>query len=211
LYLLEGESMVKLNNRIKWFVGVAVMIAVTVGAAAYAQDYGKNEIVHFWLAVPAGNVTTPQVLRGAGPPISLSPLNIDLDARGILKNLIQPNVEALSTHWIYNLGKTPVRIQMDLINCSIPVAWEVSANFPYDAETRTFTQPLMPGSSIQNLGIDWIFDIPSRDEVFRKGNDGLVFNGGLLLSNADTGEILTLLPIKIGYGQESFGGASCCD
>lgn len=194
----------------KLILGIIIMLSVTVGAGAYAQDYGKNEIVHFWLAVPAGNVTTTQVLRGAGPPITLTPLNIDLDSRGFLKNLIQPNVEALSTHWIYNLGKTPVRIQMDLVNCSIPVAWEVSANFPYDAETRIFTEPLMPGSSIQNLGIDWIFDVPSREEAFRKDNDGLVYNGGLKLSNADTGEVLTLLPIKIGYGQESFGGASCC-
>ena len=97
------------------------MVAVTVGAGAYAQDYGKNEIVHFWLAVPAGDVAEPQVLRGAGPPVSLSPIYIDLDARGVLKKLLQPNVEALSTHWIYNLGKKPVRIRMDLINCSIPV------------------------------------------------------------------------------------------
>ena len=69
----------------------------------------------------------------------------------------------------------------------------------------------MPGSSIQNLGIDWVFDIPSRDAAFQNGGMGLVYNGGVLLSDADTGEKLTLIPIKLGYGQESLGGASCCD
>lgn len=186
------------------------MIIVTVGAGAYAQDYGKNEILHFWLAVPAGDVTEPKVLRGAGPPVSLSPIAIDLDSRGLLKKLFQPGVESLSTHWIYNLGKKPIRVQMELVNCSIPVEWEVSANFPYDPQTRTFTQMLPPGSSIQNLGIDWIFHLPSRETAFEDGKMGLVYNGGLMLSNADTGEKLTFLPIKIGYGQESFGGSSCC-
>jgi hypothetical protein len=61
----------------------------------------------------------------------------------------------------------------------------------------------MPGSSIHNLGIDLIFQIPDND-------DPLVYNGGLLLIDADTGMNLTVIPIKIGRGQASFGGASCC-
>jgi hypothetical protein len=184
-------------------IAFLAMFLVTIVAGAYAQSFGANEIVHFWLAVPAGVVSEPTVLRGAGPPVSLSPLQIDLDQRGFLKNTFQPNVEALSTHWIYNLGKKPVKIRMELVNVTIPVKWEVNANFEYDPETHTFTQPLMPGSSIPNLGIDWIFQIPDND-------DPLVYNGGLLLIDADTGMNLTVIPIKIGRGQASFGGASCC-
>lgn len=184
-------------------IAFLAMFLVTIVAGAYAQSFGANEIVHFWLAVPAGLVSEPTVLRGAGPPVSLSPLQIDLDQRGFLKNTFQPNVEALSTHWIYNLGKKPVKIRLELVNVTIPVKWEVNANFEYDPETHTFTQPLMPGSSIPNLGIDWIFQIPDN-------NDSLVYNGGLLLIDADTGMNLTVIPIKIGRGQASFGGASCC-
>jgi hypothetical protein len=201
----------RLGNKTLWITAAAIMLLITVGAGAYAQDYGRNEIIHFWLAVPAGEVTTPKVMRGAGPPVSLSPIQIDLNARGVLKNLFQPNVEALSSHWIYNLGTKPVKIKMDLVNCSLSVKWEVNANFAYNPDTHTFTEPLMPGKSIPNLGLDWIFEIPSYDSTTEKGNNGLVYDGGLLLSNADTGEQLTFIPIKIGYGQESFGSAGCCD
>ena len=48
---------------------------------------------------------------------------------------------------------------MELINCTIPVRWEVSANLAYDPDTQTFTERLMPGQSIKNLGIDWFFYI----------------------------------------------------
>ena len=184
-------------------IAVLAMFLFTIAAGAYAQTFGANEIVHFWLAVPAGEVLEPTVIRGVGPPVSLSPLQIDLDQRGFLKNLFQPDVEALSTHWIYNLGTKPVKIRMELINVTIPVKWEVGANFEYDPETHTFTQPLMPGSSIPNLGIDWIFQIPQNDAP-------LVYNGGLLLIDADTGMNLTVIPIKIGRGEASFGGANCC-
>jgi hypothetical protein len=209
---IEGKNRIRLGKRTKWIAAALIMLLITIGAGAYAQDYGKNEIVHFWVAVPAGEVKEAKIMRGAGPPVSLSPIQIDLNARGVLKNLIQPNVEALSTHWIYNLGQKPVRIQMELVNCSIPVKWEVNANFPYDPETHTFIQPLMPGKSIPNLGLDWIFDIPTYESTIQQGTEGLVYNGGLLLTNADTGERLTLIPIKIGYGQASFSSAAgCCD
>ncbi len=203
--------MKRIGKKAALLMGVVIAMSMTIGAGAYAQGYGKNEIIHFWVATPAGNITTTQVLRGAGPPITVSPINIDLDDRGILKKIIQPNIEALSTHWIYNLGKEPVKIKMELVDCILPVAWEVSANYPYDPQTHTFTKPLSPGNSIPNLGIDWIFDLPSRESAMADG-DGIVYNGGLLLSNADTGQRLTFIPIRIGYGGvENFaGGYSCC-
>ncbi len=188
----------------KWVVAVIVMFVVTLGAGVYAAYWGANEIAHFWIAVPAGDVMAPMVARGAGRPIALSPQKISLDQRGFLKNLLQPNVEALSTHWIYNLGTTPVRLRLELINCTIPVKWEVNANFPYDPQTHTFTQPLLPGQSIPNLGIDWIFEIPP-------GSGDLVYNGGLLLTDVDTGQPLTFIPIMIGsnLGGQSFAGGCC--
>jgi hypothetical protein len=69
-------------------------------------------------------------------------------------------VEAISTHWIYNAGKKPVRIRIELADLHIPVAWKVNANFPYDERSRTFLRPLAPGASIPNLAIDWVFQVP---------------------------------------------------
>lgn len=192
--------------------GFILMAAVTFGAGAYAQQLGKTELIHFWIATPAGNVTQPITMRGAGPPVSMAPLSIDLDQRGIMKRLIQPDIEGIGTHWIYNLGKKPVKIRLELVNCSIPVEWKVNANYPYDPETHTFTKPLSPGSSIPNLGIDWIFRIPKDDPsyVYTASGAVIIYNGGLRVTDADTGELLTFIPITIGRGTSNLGSASCC-
>ncbi len=197
-----------MKNDLKKIVAVAflAMFAVTIMASSYAADFGKHEMVHFWLALPAGTVIKTTVLRGPGPPIALTPITIDLDQRGVLKNLLNPSIEAISTHWIYNYGKKPVRIGLELVNCTFPVIWEVGANFPYDPETHTFMKPLMPGQSIPNLGIDWIFKIPPSVM-----NSAIIYDGGLLIFDADTGEPLTLIPIMIVRGgAQSSGGANCC-
>ena len=186
-------------------VALLLMFIITIAAGAYGAAIGKSEMVHFWVAFPAGNVAKPMVLRGPGPPISLSPVTIDLDSRGALKNLLNPNFEAISTHWIYNYGKKPVRVKLELVNCSIPVRWEVGAGLPYDPETRTFTEPLMPGKSISNLGIDWIFEIPPNYMY-----EAVIYKGGLQIIDADNGQVLTFIPIEIVRGGVSSGGGSCC-
>jgi hypothetical protein len=64
----------------------------------------------------------------------------------------------------------------------------------------------MPGQSIPNLGIDWIFKIPPSLMY-----SPVIYDGGLVIFDADTGETLTFLPIKIVRGSgESSGGANCC-
>jgi hypothetical protein len=187
-------------------VGFLAMIGIVLLAGSYAADYGQAEMVHFWTAVPGGNITTTTTLRGVGMPVTMSPIFIDLDERGALRDYITPQVEAISTHWIYNLGKTPVRIKMELINLTVPVRWEVQGNMAYDPENHTFAELIMPGGSVQNLGIDWYFYIPAyyMDEQ-------IVYMGGLLLSNADTGQGLTFIPITIGRGTPVYSsGGGCC-
>jgi len=193
----------------KYVLGFVLVMGITLSLGAYSATLGKSELVHFWVAVPAGNVTAPMVLRGAGPPISMSPIVIDLQSRGVLKNLLQPQLEGLSTHWIYNLGKKPVKIKLNLANVppDITVDWEVNSGFEYDASTHTFKTPLYPGGSIPNLGIDWIFHIPAyyMDEP-------VVYNGGLEVIDADTGVVLTSIPIKFVNGAASSNftpGGSC--
>jgi hypothetical protein len=184
----------------------AFTFLLTLGAAVYAADFGRTEMVHFRVGVPAGNITEPTVIRGTGAPIDVAPITIDLLQRGSLKKVLNPDIEGLSTHTITNLGKKPVKIRMDLVNATIPIRWEVSANLPYDPETRTFTEPLPPGKSIANLGIDWFFQIP-EDRRY----DPVIYDGGLKLSDADTGEMLTFLPIRVinGGGMTTASGGDC--
>ncbi len=181
-------------------------LLITLYSGVYSQDLSKSEIVHFWIAAPAGNITKPITIIGVGPPISMAPLVIDLDQRGILKKILNPNIEAISTHWIYNVGKKPIRIKLELIEPPYPVIWEVKAAWPYDPETHTFTKPLPPGMGIPKLSIDWIFIIPDyyMDEK-------IIYDGGLLVIDADTNEVLTFLPIKFVRGISSQGGISCCE
>lgn len=187
-------------------VGFVIALLFTLYAGIYAAEVRDSEIVHFWIAVPAGNVTKPMTIYGAGPPIKMAPLVINLDERGILKKLIQPNIEAISTHWIYNVGKKPLKIGLELVNANIPIEWEVKANWPYDPIKHIFTEPIPPGGRIPHLSIDWYFIIPNyyMDEK-------VIYDGGLLIYDADSGQPLTFIPIKIVRGESSsLGGGSCC-
>jgi hypothetical protein len=173
-------------------IAAALTFLLTIGAGVYAFNFGQSEMVHFKVAVPAGNITSPTTLKGAGAPIDVAPIVIDLQKRGNLKKVLNPGIEGISTHTISNIGKKPVKIRMELVNSTIPVRWEVSANLAYDPDTRTFIEPLQPRESIKNLGVDWFFLIPED-----KRNDDIVYDGGLLFSDADTGELLTFLPITV--------------
>jgi hypothetical protein len=177
--------------------GIAVFF-LTVGAGIYAQDFGKAEMVHFQVAVPAGTIKEPVVVKNAGQSITVTPLTINLVNRGFPKAILNRNIEGISTHGITNVGKKPVRVRMEMVNETVPVQWDVSANLAWDPETHTFTDPLMPGKSIQNLGMDWFFTIPP-DQLYNP----VIYDGGLRFSDADTGELLTFMPIRIVNGDPS--------
>lgn|GEM_PF-5549253 len=91
---------------------------------------------------------------------------------------------------------------MEIVNATIPIDWEVSANATYDPETHTFTEPFALGRSIQNLGLDWHFQLPQE-----KRFSPVIYDGGLKHSDADTGELLTFLPVRI-VNDDSASGTS---
>lgn len=192
-------------------IAFLAMFAVTLGAGAYAAIFGKSEMIHFWVAAPAGYVRGPRMAAGGKQPIRLAPITIDLDRRGFLKRWIQPDVEGISTHWIHNVGKKPLRIRMEIVEGGVPVSWEVKADFPYDPKTHTFTAPLQPGQSIPSLAIDWLFQLPCANCPLEARKSGkkcseMIYNGGLKLTDADTGELLTFIPIRIGRGIAAVSG-----
>lgn len=186
-------------NTIAVVAGIALFI-LTIGAGVLAQDFGRAEMVHFQVAVPAGTIGGPVQVQAAGQTISMAPLSINLARRGLPKMLFNGDIEGISTHRITNAGKKPVRIRMAMVNSTVPVRWEVKADHPFDPASNTFTEPLMPGKAIRNLAIDWYFEIP-REKLY----DPVVYDGGLQFADADTGEVLTFLPIRIGNGDMGAG------
>jgi len=188
-------------------IGAVAIFLITLGAGVYAQGYGQAEMFHFRVAVPAGTIVNSTTIRGAGAPVAMAPIIIDLQQRGLPRYVVRPDLEAISTHTITNVGKKPVRIRMELTNLDFPVEWDINANHPYDPASRTFTEPLLPGQSIKNLGADWFFYIPAE-----RLHDPVVYNGGLKLTDADTGELLTFLPIQIVNGKAAAGSTplECC-
>lgn len=194
-------------------LAASAAFAATIGLSLYAAGLDEAEIVHFWIAVPAGRVEKPTLVRrAAGPPVRLAPLRIDLDQRGLLKRWLQPAVEGLSTHWIVNVGTRPVRIRMELVEGTVPITWDVNANLGYDPRTHEFTEPLSPGDSIPNLAIDWLFRFPppAARQTGAGGEPQVLYDGGLRLTDADTGEELTFIPITIRRGCPSEAESPAC-
>jgi len=133
-----------------------------------------------------------------GGTVFTRPLVINVHERGIFKQVFNPWVEGLSTHWLVNVGDRSYRIGVKLVNTTIPVKWEVSAGIPWDPESKTFAQPIGPGRTIPELGIDWLFYVPEDARAHP-----VWYEGGLVVFDADTGGTLTFIPITIRFGGES--------
>lgn len=129
---------------------------------------------------------------------------INVNERGILKRLFNPQVEGLSTHWLVNVDDQPHRIGMRLTELDVPIRWEVGAGILWDPESRTFAEPVGPGESVPDLGVDWFWVFP--EEAMART---VWYEGNLVVFDADTGEELTIIPIKfqIGGADEGTWGA----
>ena len=170
-----------------------LVAAATFFSSAYSQRVlNATELVHFFVPFPAGRVTRPQALpRPGGRPIFVRPIVIDAGRRGLLKRLIDPGLEGLSTHWLVNLDSRPHRIGLRFTNVDVPLRWEVGAGLPWDPETKTFKAALGPGESVPDLGIDWIFEFSEE----RRARD-VWYDGTLVVFDADSGEELTIIPVR---------------
>jgi len=181
-------------------MGAVITVALTIGASVYAKRVlNTTELVHFFIPFPAGNVVRPMTLDGPdGRRFFVRPLSIDVNRRGILKRLFNPGIEGVSTHWLINTGSIPYRIGMKLTNVHVPVRWEVGAGIPWDPDSRTFTETVGPGKSVPDLGVDWLFEFSKETR-----NETVWYDGSLVIYDADTGEDLTVIPLKFFKGEGS--------
>ena len=189
---------VKRSRALYSVVGAVVLSGLIFGSSLYAKStLNPTELSHFFVPFPAARVVRPMTVKTAdgSRSIFVRPITINVDQRGILKRLINPGVEGLSTHWLDNIDSKPHRIGMKFTNVNFEVKWDVHAGIPWDEQTHTFEVPIGPGERVQDLGVDWLFFFPP--EVRAKP---VWYDGSLVVYDADTNETLTTIPIKFQQG-----------
>ncbi len=185
----------KINRkRVAYSVAGALILSTLIfGSSVYAKStLNPTELSHFFVPFPAGRVVKPMTVENpAGGSIFVRPMTINVDKRGILKRVLNPAVEGLSTHWLDNIDTKPHRIGMKFTNVNVEVEWDVHAGIPWNEETRTFDVAIGPGERVPELGVDWLFFFPP--EVRAKD---VWYDGSLVVYDADTNETLTTIPVK---------------
>ncbi len=182
------------RRRVLFSAGAAAIVAAaTIACGIYAQKVmNPSELVHFFIPFPAGRIVRPMTVKKPnGEGVFTRPLTIDVDKRGILKRLLNPNIEGIGTHWLVNVDTKPHRIGIKLTNVSVPVEWKVGSGIPFDEATGTFSSPIESGQQIPDLGIDWLFHF--TPESWTKA---VLYEGQLIVFDADTQETLTVIPVK---------------
>lgn len=152
-------------------------LGAAVAAGYYRGSLRKAESVHFGLSFPAP--------EGKGKKVVLY-----YNEQGLLKKLLQPGVVEIGSHRIKNAGSRSYVVRLELVNIpeGVEVTWETN-QLAWDEATKTLRRPLKPG---ERFGMSWIFNIPEelRDKA-------VIYDGGLRVIDAETGEQLAFLPIKI--------------
>jgi len=152
----------------------------------------ESEMVHFHINFP---VAEGEKAGGVGPPGGfrgqLQPVVINIAKEGLPKRICCPWIVGISTHWITNIGEKEYTIRLELVNCSMPVDWVCTLS-TWDPQTKTIRQAVLPHQSIPGLSLDWFFRIPPELR-----NAETVYDGGLRIVDAQTGQVLSFLPIKI--------------
>jgi len=169
-----------------------VALGGVIGSGVYSLTVISSEMVHFHVNFP---VAEGEVAGGLGPPGGfrgrLEPMVVNIAKEGLPKRVCCPWIVGISTHWITNVGDKAYTIRLELVNCSMPVDWGCALS-TWDPQTKTIRQAVLPRQSVPGLSLDWYFHVPSE----LRGT-GTIYDGGLRIVDAETGEVLSFLPIKI--------------
>ena len=195
--MIINKNRINYKRVILSVIGFALISVLIFGSSVYAKStLNPSELVHFFIPFPSGRVIKPTTVSSpTGERIFVRPISINVDERGFLKRIFNPEIEGLSTHWLTNIDTKPHRICMKFTNLNVPVDWEIGAAIPWDPETKTFGEAIGPGESIKDLGVDWLFHFPEEVRV-----KPVWYQGTLVIFDADTLEDLTIIPIKFTTG-----------
>ncbi|MDO8847494.1 MAG: hypothetical protein Q7W51_03805 [Coriobacteriia bacterium] len=185
----------KRTHKVLWFIAT---MTVVFAAGYYRQTIQTGESVHFALNYPAEGDET----GGLGALGADGKLVVQVEKVSPIKKLLQPNVFNLSSHWLRNVGDTPRHIRLELEGFNYPVRWE-STDKTWDEETHSIGRILEPG---EDVTVDWFVTLPRPVPT-----DDVIIEGAIVVIDADTGERLTVFPVKFMGGDAVIGeGGDCC-
>jgi len=115
-------------------------------------------------------------------------LVVDVGRQGIIKRLVQPDFESISSHWLRNVGTRPYRIRMEMDLSDLDLEWE-TFEAAWDPVSKTSTRAIEPGDT---FNMDWFFHIPCDMR-----NRSVISSGTLSIYDAETDLLLSELPIEI--------------
>jgi hypothetical protein len=115
-------------------------------------------------------------------------LVVDVGQQGLLKRTLQPNFVSISSHWLRNVGTQPYRIRLEMEMCGLETDW-LTFERDWDQATQSSTRYVEPGDT---FNMDWFFKIPPGQR-----EQSIVCDGELRIIDADSGSLLTDLPVKI--------------
>lgn len=177
----------------------ALAVAVAFALGAWRGGMSDAESVHFAVNYPA----TGKDMGGPGAMGATGSVRVNVANTGLIKNIAQPNVVNLSTHWLKNVGDRPLRIRVAAEGFSSPIRWD-SLDADWDEETHTVSRALRPGESVT---VDWFVTLPRPLPADTYTLD----KGTFAVYDADTGERLTALPISIVNSDFlAAKGGDCC-
>ncbi|HUT53428.1 MAG TPA: hypothetical protein VM658_08560 [bacterium] len=175
----------------RWALGLATTseyVHFSVNFPAPSRDVlGRVELGGPWTSIPDPE-WTGYPAGGLLPWGREGAITVDLGQQGFLKKLVQPGDVTISTHWLRNVGRRPIRVRLELDACGLPVEWETFES-SFDYKTHEFTRAIVPG---RTATMDWHLQVqpPRRDQR-------MICDGGLKVMDADVGELLTFLPIRL--------------
>ncbi|MEJ2210496.1 MAG: hypothetical protein P8129_15865 [Anaerolineae bacterium] len=180
-----------------------------IGFGLWSQSlFTKSELMHFSVNFPSeGRAETMSCCNVGGPwarehgddwndyPAGgllaygdEGALVVDVGQQGLIKRTLQPGLISISSHWLRNVGTQPYRIRLEMDMCELDMEW-LTFEANWDQETQASTRLIEPGDT---FNMDWFFHIPVEQR-----NQEIVCAGELRIIDADTGNLLTDLPVKI--------------
>jgi hypothetical protein len=175
--------------------GVAMAAAFVLGAVRTTM--ADAESVHYSLNFPARGYAA----GGEGAMGTSGHVIVNLGNTGFIKQILQQGEVNLSSHWVKNVGKVPRRIRLEAEGVQYPLKW-TSIDRYFDESTRTVRRALAPGESVT---IDWELTLPRP-----LPQDGIIVDSRIVVYDADTGERLTAMPIRIVNGAAAAVSAGDC-
>jgi hypothetical protein len=184
------------GRRGRYLLLFAVAMAAAFSLGALRNTMGDAESVHYSLNFPARGFAA----GGEGAMGKSGHVIVNLGNTGFIKQLLQPNEVNLSSHWVKNVGDKVRRIRLEAEGVQYPLKW-ASIDKSFDERTHTIQRPLQPGESVT---VDWDLTLP------RPLPEGLIVDSRIVVYDADTGERLTAMPIRIVNGAAAATAAGDC-